>query len=169
MAISHCYWQLVVKNSNWQICQEICQQIYPQIHHGIYIMGCIWQPFCILQEKVEISFYFWIIRVVHSQLALYSGFRCNPPWQPKTLPKHAQNTPETPSNDKKRFQLWQVIFTLNTSTHNLADEPTLADGTPKCWIKISYCYFHRVVKNVYITLLLTSSGQQWQFHIATNI
>ena len=30
----------------------------PQMHHGIYIMGCIWQPFWILQEKVGISFYF---------------------------------------------------------------------------------------------------------------
>ena len=40
------------------------------MHHGIYIMGCIWQPFWILQEKVGISFYFWIIRVVISQLAL---------------------------------------------------------------------------------------------------
>ena len=28
------------------------------MHHGIYIMGCIWQPFWILQEKVGISFYF---------------------------------------------------------------------------------------------------------------
>ena len=30
----------------------------PPMHHGIYIMGCIWQPFWILQEKVGISFYF---------------------------------------------------------------------------------------------------------------
>ena len=30
----------------------------PQMHHGIYIKGCIWQPFWILQEKVGISFYF---------------------------------------------------------------------------------------------------------------
>ena len=28
------------------------------MHHGIYIMGCIWQLFWILQEKVGISFYF---------------------------------------------------------------------------------------------------------------
>ena len=49
----------------------------PQMHHGIYIMGCIWQPFWI-QEKVGISFYFWIIRVVNSQLVLYSHVRCNP-------------------------------------------------------------------------------------------
>ena len=39
-------------------------------HHGMYIMGCIWQPLLILQEKVGICFYFLIIRVVISQLAL---------------------------------------------------------------------------------------------------
>ena len=42
----------------------------PQMHHGIYIMECIWQPFWILQEKVGICFYFLIFRVVNSQLAL---------------------------------------------------------------------------------------------------
>ena len=34
------------------------QRSTPQMHHGIYIMRCIWQPFWILQEKVVISFYF---------------------------------------------------------------------------------------------------------------
>ena len=43
---------------------------HPQMHHGMYMMGCIWQPFWILQEKVGISCYFWIIRVVNSHLAL---------------------------------------------------------------------------------------------------
>ena len=88
MTISHCYWHLLVKNGNWQIHPENCQQIYPQIHHGIYIMGYIWQPFCNLQEKVGISCYFWIIRVVNSQLAWDSHVRCNP--------HNTSNTPETP-------------------------------------------------------------------------
>ena len=39
-------------------------------HHGMYIMGCIWQPLWILEEKVGICFYFLIIRVVIIQLAL---------------------------------------------------------------------------------------------------
>ena len=94
------YWHLVVKNGNWQIYQQIyphywhlvvrkgncqiCWQIYPQMHHGIYIMGCIWQSFWILQEKVGISFYFWIIRLVNSQLALCSHVRCNSPSTPAT-------------------------------------------------------------------------------------
>ena len=30
----------------------------PQMHHGIYMMECIWHPFWILQEKVGISSYF---------------------------------------------------------------------------------------------------------------
>ena len=54
-------------------------------------MGCIWQPFCILQENVEISCYFWIILVVNSQLALFSHVRCNPldtHWHPQEPPKH---------------------------------------------------------------------------------
>ena len=34
---------------------------------------------------------------------------------------------------------------------------------------ISHCYWHLVVKNGNFTLLLTSSGQEWQFHIATDI
>ena len=39
----------------------------PQMHHGIYMMGYIWQTFWILQEKVGNFFYFWIIRLVNSQ------------------------------------------------------------------------------------------------------
>ena len=39
----------------------------PQMNYGIDIMGWIWHPFWILQEKVGISFYFWIISLVNSQ------------------------------------------------------------------------------------------------------
>ena len=59
--ISHCYWHVVVKNGNftllltssgqdWQLA-DLPADIPLQMHHGIYIKGCIWQPFCILQEK----------------------------------------------------------------------------------------------------------------------
>ena len=80
------YWHLVVKTSKWQI----CWQIYSQMHHGIYIMGCIWQPFWILQEKVGISFYFWIIRLVKSQhCTVMSDVTLLTPLTP---PKHPQMT-----------------------------------------------------------------------------
>ena len=63
----------------------------PQNASGIYIMGCILQPFWILQEKVGISSHLWIIRIVLSQLALYSHVRCNPSTPPDS-PKHPQMT-----------------------------------------------------------------------------
>ena len=71
-------WHLVVKNGNFTLLLTSSGQEWqladlpPQMHHGIYIIGCIWQPFWILQENMGISFYFWTIRVVNSQLALYS-------------------------------------------------------------------------------------------------
>ena len=116
MAISHCYWHLVVKNGNftmlltssgqeWQLTdlpQDLPVDLPPKCIMG-YIMGCIWQPFCILQEKVGISFYFWIIRVVNSQLAFYSHVRCNPLDTLKHPPKHL-------SHDNYKFQLWGLIF-----------------------------------------------------------
>ena len=46
---------------------------------------------------------------------------------PKTYPKHPG---KHPTNDNKRFQLWQMIFALNTTTTNLADVPSLADAPP---------------------------------------
>ena len=84
-------------------------------------------PFWILQEKVGISSYFWIIRVVNSQLALYSVVRFNSLDTTQNIPR----TPlKHPTNDNKSIQLWQMIFALNTSTQNLADEDTLEDGPP---------------------------------------
>ena len=58
---------------------------------------------------------------------------------------------------------------LNTSTQNLADKPTLANGPPqgKRAEMPSHCYWHLVVRNGNFTLLLTSSCQERQFHIAT--
>ena len=76
-----------------------------QMHHGIYMMGCIWQPFWILQEKVGISFYFWIIRVVNSQLAWYSHVRLTPLTPPTPL-----KDPKYPPHDNYNFQLWELIF-----------------------------------------------------------
>ena len=36
-------------------------------------------------------------------------------------------------------------------------------------LSISHCYWHLVVKNGNFTLLLISCGQEWEFHIATDI
>ena len=142
------------------------------MHHGIYIMGCIWQPFWILQVKVGISLYFWIIRLVNTQLALYIHVRCNPLDTPTPL-KHPQNIPHmiitnfnyegsylpcvicnivvkadlgrcpgrcTPQRSASwsEWQFWMLTIRAHigrspgrsTSTCNLADKPTLANGPP---------------------------------------
>ena len=73
--------------------------------------------------------------------------------------------------------------TLNTSTLNLADEPTLADGppsesridvmntaTPNLADKPSLANATDIYWSAMaISLLLTSRGQEWQFHIANDI
>ena len=47
---------LTSSGQDWQLA-DLLADLSPQMHHGIYIMGYIWQPFWILQ-KVGISFYF---------------------------------------------------------------------------------------------------------------
>ena len=79
---------------------------------------------------------------------------------------------------------YQSRDALNTSTQYFADELTLPNGPPKVtgqrclhtandiyWSRmaISHSYWQLVVKNCNFTLLLRSSGQEWQFHIATDI
>ena len=80
------YWHLVVKTGYW----KICWQIYPQMHHGIYIMGMYLAAILDSSRKGGNFFYFSIIRLGNSQLALYSYVRCNPldtPNTSKTPPK----------------------------------------------------------------------------------
>ena len=48
------------------------------IYYGMYLAAILDSS-----RKVGISFYFWIIRLVNSQLALYSHVRCNPLNTPK--------------------------------------------------------------------------------------
>ena len=62
------------------------------------------------------------------------------------------------------------IDTLNTATPNLADEPTLADGLPSASrIDVLNTATPHLADKPTLPMLLTSSGQEWQFHIATNI
>ena len=101
----------------------------------------------------------WIIRVVNRAQS------CQMPWNT------THSTPQTYLADKPILAdglLYQSRYALNTSTQNLADEPTLANGPPREWA-ISHYYWHLVVKNGNFTLLLTNLGQEWQFHPATDI
>ena len=52
---------LTSSGQKWQLADlplHLLADLPPKMHHRIYIIGGIWQPFSILQEKVGISFYF---------------------------------------------------------------------------------------------------------------
>ena len=72
--------QLVIQNGNftliltssgqeWQLADlhlDLLADLPPKCIMGYILWDCVWQPFWIIQEKVGISFYFWIIRLVNS-------------------------------------------------------------------------------------------------------
>ena len=102
MGITFYFWIIRVVNSQLALyIHVICNsldtpqkhiQTLSKMHHGIYIMGCIWQPFWILQERVGIFFYFWIIRLktVSQHCPVKSDVT------PFDTPWHTWNTPKTP-------------------------------------------------------------------------
>ena len=74
-----------------------------------------------------------------------------------------QWTPQVP-------EMWQMNLHLPTNTplgtRNLADEPSSADGPPP---GTRHLADEPSSADSNFTLLLTSSGQEWQFHTATDI
>ena len=159
MAISHCYWHLVVQNGyftllltssgqEWQLAdlpQDLPADLPPNacwdIYYGMYLAAILDS-----QEKVGISCYFWIIRVVNSQLALYSHVRCNP-----------LHTPQHPHITITNFNyegsyLAGVICNIFVKA-DLSRSSSRSTPTPPCtdvqWSRmaISHCYWNLVVMN----------------------
>ena len=138
------------------------------MHHGIYIMECIWLSFWILQKKVGISFYFWIFRLVNSQLALYSHVRCNPfdiSWHPQS----PQNTPhmtitnfnyEDSYGVRISFYFW-IIRLVNTHhctvmsdvTHLTSPGTPITPKTPPTW-QLQISTMRVYICQVYYVILL---------------
>ena len=125
-------------------------------------MECIWQPFWILQEKVGISFYFWIIMVVNSQHCRVMS-DVTPPDTPETPPKH-------PPNDSNRFQVLELIVSFqgcwtqwqrfeSSSMHYYWDTPHHFPKTHFC-LENGFLLFLELQKS----LLVSFQGcwTQWQ-------
>ena len=81
--------------------------------------------------------------------------------------------PPTSKTSTWQMKLQLRIDAFNTSTQYLADECTLADGPP---LIEQRCIAYSTPKLADERMLadgppkvLTSSGQEWQFHIATDI
>ena len=79
MAISHCYWHLVVKE--WQL-TDVLLDLLADLPHKCIMGYILWDlfgnHFGFLKKRWWISCYLWINRVENSQLALYSHVICNP-------------------------------------------------------------------------------------------
>ena len=168
---------------------------------GYILWDVFGSHFGFFKKRWEFPLYFWTIRLVNSQLALYSHVRCKPPWHP----------PETPPNTptwQLQISVWGLY--LRGVICNIVVKADLGRWTPqgieqrcleyqytkigrwtyfgwwtpqgiknrcleycytKCgrWTYFGQCYWHLLVMNGNFTLLLTSTGQEWQFHIATDI
>ena len=152
MAISHCYWHLVVRNGNftllltssgqeWQLA-DIPPNASWDIYYGMYLAAILDS-----QEKVGISCYFWIIRVVNSQYC-----RVMSDVTPSTPPKHPESSQNIPHMIIRNFNyqgsyLPGVICNIVVKA-DLGRSPGRSTPNPP---------------------VLTFSGEEWQFHIATDI
>ena len=170
MAISHCYWYLVVKTKNFTLLltyrgQECQFHIATDIHWTrMAISHCYWQlvvkngNFTLLLTSCGQDWQFHIASDIY--------------WSNLLDEPSSSDVPSSTSGEMPWIPVQKYV----------PGEPTLADGPPTCWMAILHCYLHLVVnddnftlllnlvvKNGNFTLVLTSSGQEWQFHLATYI
>ena len=109
----------------------------------------------------------------HTKLGSWTYFG---PWTPWVTEQRCLKYQYTKLGRWTYFGQWTPHWyknrdALNTSRQNLADEHTLADGPPAGtraeipWIPIHKTWQMNVLwPNCNFSLLLTSSGQEWQFH-----
>ena len=174
MAISHCYWHLVVRNGNWQI----CQQIYPQYWHLVVKNGN-WQIYPPIKHRCLEYHYtkhyrFFVelyVKVMQSVFDLHSDdwiklksgvqqhlFTCalNHSLYIEAKPKIYLKSTPTEEHFGYHFVsinwIFKALIGSTLSCQKLGRSP--GRSNPQYW--------HLVVQNGYFTLLLTSSGQEWQ-------
>ena len=158
MKLSHCYWHLVVKNGNLTL-----------------LLGSRW-------SRMAISHSYWHLVIKNGNFITTSNVirmvECH------LVVKNANFTLLLTSSDHKcQFHIitdiWWSRMTISIPTDiqwsTLAISHSYWHLVIKEWqfhttsnvIRIIEC--HLVVKNGNFPLLLTSSGQEWQFHNATDI
>ena len=152
MPISHCYWSLVVKNGNFTLllrmaisrctARSASRSTPPNVPWDI-----LWAVFAAILDssRKDGNFLLFVkIRVVNHQLALYSHVICNPSSTPQKHP-HMTITNVNYEGSYLPGGICNIVLkviladgpptelridALNTTTPNLADEPTLGDGPP---------------------------------------
>ena len=161
MAISHCYSNLVVKNGNFTLLLTSSGQEWQ-------FQFCYWHlvvkhgNFSLLLKTSEQEFCRWTF---FSQWTPHTGCQRCLEYQYTKLGRlnllWLTGTPSTSGQDMPCIPVhttWQINLTFAqwTSQGSMAEMPL-------------HCYWHFVVRNGNFTLLLTSSGHEWQYYIATDI
>ena len=143
MAISHCYWHLVIKNGNFTLLLTFGGQEWQ-----LYIATDIWW------SRMVISHCYWHLVVKNGNFTLLmksSG---------QEWPVHIaiEILWSGISTDILVFMNGNLIFLLTFG----GQEWQLYIATDIWWSRmvISHCYWHLVVKNGLFTLLLRSCGQE---------
>ena len=169
MVISHSYWHLVVKNCNftlpltysgqewqfhscyWHLVVNKWQfHIATDIHWSrMAISHCYWQ--LVVNEWVISHYYFYlVVNIGNFTLLLKSSgldladFTFFTWWTPQWSWMAEITLLLTSSGQKWQLHQMNLLIWL--------------DGPPTCWMAISHCYWHLVVKNGNFSLLLTSIG-----------
>ena len=189
IAISHCYWHLVVRNKNFTLlltssgqdghfaiatdiyyCQEYQFHIATDIQwSSIAISHYYWHlvkngNFTLLILWSTISHCYWHLVTRMSNFTLLLTFHISHCYWHLVVRNINFTLLLTSSGQVLQFHIglsWHLVVKNCNFTLLL----TSSDQA----ISISHCYWHLVINNCNFTLLLTSSGQELQFHIATDI
>ena len=162
MEISHCYWHLVVKNGNFTLLLDI------------------WW------SGMAFSIYYWHLVVMNANFSLLLTF-----WWSRMAISHCywhlvvKNANFTvlliSSGQEWQFHIATDIYWSGMVFHMAIDIWWSRMAISHCYwhlvvnngnislLVVSHCYWHLVVNNGNLTFLLTSGGQEWQFHIPTDI
>ena len=146
MAISHCYWHLMVKNGNFTLLLTSHDKEW-QFHIATDI------AIDISTMRAHIFLVYYVILLLK---LIVAGHVCR--WSAEL----SQIYPYNLSDEVTKIRCEMKY------PDRLSDIPPSGNITFS-GLAISHCYWHLVVKNGKFTLLLISSNQEWQFHIATDI
>ena len=157
MAISHhgnyyCYWHLVVKNGNFTLLLTYSGQEW-QFHlwWRKTISHCYWH---LVVKNGNFTFH-WHLLAITLLVVKNDNFTL-------LLMSSGLN-----GNFNGNFKNGTYTLVLSSSGQKMT--------ISHCYWELVVCmasshyYWHLVIKNGNFTLLLTSSGKEWQFHIATDI
>ena len=168
--ISHCYWHVVVKNGNLTLLlTDECEfnfTLLQMVKNGNLPRNCQLWPRWDVSSNFQMQY--------PNQLSTPPSFKWSSHWDPNfqvkcsdsDIPPHLSDWPrwDVSSNFHWQFrdncQIYPASFKWSSHS-NFQMKCSDSD--------IHSLYWHLIVKHGNFTLLLTCSGQEWQFHIATDM